>query len=104
MIKSQFQKHENVYWLKMVFAKAEDVLEMHQHGPKNYHDTVVINGSIEAYGPDKEWLYKANTGDFLYYTDDKQHHEIKALEDNTVILNLYRNPMPHVDDLLGQWL
>ena len=104
MIKSQFQKHENVYWLKMVFENAEDVLEMHHHGPKNYHDTVVINGSIEVYGPNKVWLYTANAGDFLYYTDDKQHHEIKALENNTVILNLYRNPMSQTDDLLGQWL
>ena len=33
-----------------------------------------------------------------------EHHEIKALENNTVILNLYRNPMSQTDDLLGQWL
>lgn len=63
-----------------------EILPMHTHPPHGAHLTIVLSGSIRAYGPNfSETLYKGNFYDFA---DDQQTHEFVALEDNTRIVNI----------------
>ena len=91
------QKHSNnQYALLVEFPKKGNVLELHEHDKNNYHNTVVISGKVACYGIDSEdWYVELCSGEYINFTDKQQHHEIKALEDNTKILNIYKEPQPH---------
>ena len=71
-------------------------LELHEHSPSNYHDTVILFGKCEISGPDKKWTMVLSAGERYDYTDEEMHHEIIAIESDTEILNVYRNPMPQM--------
>lgn len=80
------------------FDKSEG-LELHEHMPLNYHDTLVLTGSIQISGPDNSWSKTLKANERYNYTDDEMHHALIALEDDTEILNIYRNPMPNIASL-----
>jgi len=69
------------------FAKAGDGIAMHQHEPDKAHNVIVLRGSVSIAGA---VLEAGHVHDF----DNSAPHEIKALEDDTQILNLMLNGMP----------
>jgi tellurite resistance-related uncharacterized protein len=99
------QKRSNdKYALLVEFSGPGDKLEMHEHFKGNYHDMVVISGKVKCHGPNPtSWNVECSTGEFYAFTDEQQHHEIEALEENTVILNTYHDPQPHWN-INGEWL
>lgn len=67
------------------FAKALDVIPMHTHDYS--HLTVVVSGRIKATDGSKSSEFgPANVINFA----SGKPHEIIALEDNTVILNIFK--------------
>jgi hypothetical protein len=87
--------------LHMRFADGE-VLEMHEHMLPTYHDVAVVCGRASVYGAN--WCKEVSAGETLLLTDGEMHHEIKALEPDTEVLNVYRLPMPRLAATLGtEW-
>lgn len=70
------------------FPKRGDGLPMHQHMEEDKHNVIVLNGSCDVYGLEKSWCYRLGPGSIFHFQDHEYPHEIAALEDNTVILNL----------------
>jgi quercetin dioxygenase-like cupin family protein len=76
------------------FEKAGDILEKHVHGDIDNHITIVACGRILAYSHD--WETEVPAGKIIDFKVGEPH-EIKALEDNTRIVNIlkqYIPPMP----------
>lgn len=71
------------------FAVTGDVLPMHVHTIDNIHITIVARGSVRAYLHD--WEKIATAGQIVDFRP-KDPHEICALEDNTRIVNIQKNP------------
>jgi hypothetical protein len=76
--------------LTIRFGEAGDVLEMHSHPEGNYHDTLLIEGEAEIYGPDRKWVAQLTPGKLLVLTDEQMEHEIRALTPGALVINLYR--------------
>ena len=70
------------------FPKIGDGLPMHNHGLEDRHNVIVLNGSCLVYGLNKTWSYRLNQGAVFHFQEDEYPHEIAALEEKTVILNL----------------
>ncbi len=71
------------------FEKSGDVLTKHNHTENNVHITIVARGKIKAYSHD--WELEAVAGQLLDFRPGEPH-EILALEDNTRIFNIIKNP------------
>jgi hypothetical protein len=102
MLKSKF-----VFWgesiaLMLLFEEAGDTLEFHEHTPETYHDLVVDSGKVEIVGPDREWSVSIKAGESYNIPDDRQAHEVVALESGTVVANVYREYRPHLERLIGK--
>jgi len=72
------------------FEKAGDILPKHNHAEETAHITVVARGKIKVYSHD--WELEAIAGQLLDFPAG-QPHEFMALEDNTRIFNLIKNPV-----------
>jgi quercetin dioxygenase-like cupin family protein len=72
------------------FEKAGDILEKHNHTEDNVHITIVARGKLKAYSHD--WEMEATAGQLLDFPAE-QPHELMALEDNTRIFNILKNPV-----------
>ena len=72
------------------FQKAGDTIPMHEHDEATAHITFVIKGSIVARGFEAAWESSGSAG-LLISFEESMPHEIEALEDGTVILNLLKN-------------
>jgi quercetin dioxygenase-like cupin family protein len=72
------------------FKKAGDILPKHNHTEDNVHITIVAKGKLKAYSHD--WEMEATAGQLLDFPAG-QPHEFMALEDNTRIFNIIKNPV-----------
>ena len=73
---------------KYLFPKRGDGLPMHGHMEENKHNIIVLQGSCEIYGPEKKWSQTLKQGSIFHFEEDQYPHEVAALEDETIILNL----------------
>jgi quercetin dioxygenase-like cupin family protein len=71
------------------FVKTGDILPLHEHDYFSVHITFVLKGRIVSRGP--SWETSGAAG-LLISFQENMPHEIEALEDGTVILNLLKNP------------
>jgi quercetin dioxygenase-like cupin family protein len=74
---------------KYDFEKAGDVLPKHNHTEETAHITIVARGKLKAYSHD--WSLEATAGQLLDFRAGEPH-ELMALEDNTRIFNIIKNP------------
>jgi len=75
------------------FEKTGDILEKHVHGEIDNHITIVACGKILAYSHD--WEQEVPAGKIIDFKVGEPH-EIKALEDNTRIINITKKYMPTI--------
>jgi quercetin dioxygenase-like cupin family protein len=75
------------------FEKAGDILPKHNHNEDTAHITIVARGKLKAYSHD--WELEAVAGQLLDFPAG-QPHELMALEDNTRIYNILKNPVDGV--------
>ena len=71
------------------FEKAGDTLPKHNHTEETAHITIVARGRLKAYSHD--WELEAVAGQLLDFRAGEPH-ELMALEDNTRIFNIIKNP------------
>jgi quercetin dioxygenase-like cupin family protein len=71
------------------FEKSGDVLPKHNHTEETAHITIVARGRLKAYAHD--WELEAIAGQLLNFRAGEPH-ELMALEDNTRIFNIVKNP------------
>lgn len=71
------------------FEKIGDVLPKHNHDKNTVHITIVARGKIKVYSHD--WELEATPGQILDFRPNEPH-EFMALEDNTRIFNILKNP------------
>jgi quercetin dioxygenase-like cupin family protein len=71
------------------FENAGDILPKHNHDEGTAHITIVARGRIKAYSHD--WETEFECGKLIDFPPE-QPHEIMALEDNTRIINIVKNP------------
>lgn len=71
------------------FEKAGNILPKHNHTKSDVHITIVARGKIKAYSHD--WELEAIAGQILDFRPGEPH-EFMALEDNTRIFNIVKNP------------
>jgi hypothetical protein len=83
----------DLFGIAYLFERAADGIPMHAHRRELLHDVLVIRGSALIYGPDGFWSARLFPGQ-LFQFDSSKLHEIAALEDGTVILNVYTNGLP----------
>lgn len=72
------------------FEKAGDTLPKHNHDENTVHITIVARGKLKAYSHD--WELEATAGQLLDFPAG-QPHELMAMEDNTRIFNIIKNPV-----------
>jgi len=72
------------------FEKAGDILLKHNHTENNVHITIVAKGKLKAYSHD--WEMEATACQLLDFPAG-QPHELMAMEDNTRIFNIIKNPV-----------
>jgi quercetin dioxygenase-like cupin family protein len=71
------------------FEKSGDVLPKHNHTESDVHITIVARGRLRAYSHD--WSVDADAGQILDFRAGEPH-TLMALEDNTRIFNITKNP------------
>jgi quercetin dioxygenase-like cupin family protein len=76
------------------FEKVGDLLPKHNHAEETAHITIVARGKIKAYSHD--WELEAIAGQILDFPAG-QPHELMAMEDNTRIFNIIKNPVAGVE-------
>jgi quercetin dioxygenase-like cupin family protein len=76
------------------FEKAGDILPKHNHTEDNVHITIVAKGKLKAYSHD--WEMEATAGQLLDFPAG-QPHELMAMEDNTRIFNIIKNPIAGIE-------
>jgi len=76
------------------FEKVGDLLPKHNHAEETAHITIVARGKIKVYSHD--WELEAIAGQVLDFPAG-QPHEFMALEDNTRIFNIIKNPVAGVE-------
>jgi quercetin dioxygenase-like cupin family protein len=76
------------------FEKAGDILPKHNHTEDNVHITIVARGKLKAYSHD--WEMEATAGQLLDFPAG-QPHELMAMEDNTRIFNIIKNPVAGIE-------
>ena len=69
------------------FERAGDILPKHVHTEADVHITVVAKGRLLAYSHD--WQKEATAGQIIDFRAGEPH-ELKALEDDTVIFNVLK--------------
>jgi len=72
------------------FEKVGDILPKHNHNEDTAHITIVARGKLKAYSHD--WEMEATAGQLLDFPAG-QPHELMAMEDNTRIFNIIKNPV-----------
>jgi len=71
------------------FAEAGDILSMHTHTKDDVHNTFVVSGEIEAYGPERIWSGIYGPGTIISFAEG-QWHEFAATKANTKIVNILK--------------
>ncbi len=78
------------------FEHAGDILPKHVHTDENVHITIVCRGELLAYSHD--WEQKAIAGQVLDFRPGEPH-ELKALVNNTRIINIVKKMNGHVGQI-----
>jgi hypothetical protein len=71
------------------FEKSGDVLPKHNHDESTAHITIVARGRLRAFSHD--WSVDAEAGKILDFRAGEPH-TLMALEDNTRVFNITKNP------------
>jgi len=95
MFKNEIIEFGNLFCQKYTFPKRGDGIPLHEHKEiKEQHLTIVQQGSCICYGENKNWEIILKQGDIYDFPNDKQKHEIIALEDNTIIMTINKYDKP----------
>jgi hypothetical protein len=97
MLFYRYAKHGGKSVIELHFQHAGDTLEMHKHFKGNFHDVVVKRGAATIYGPNDRWSATPKNNKLVKLSTEQQEHEIVALEDDTIVWNVYHEPMPSHD-------
>ena len=84
----------DLYGMKYTFPKKGDGIGMHDHIESQKHNCMVMRGSIEIYGPNKNWRKTVLAGEIFDLLPEHHPHEFIALEDNTVVMGMFINGRP----------
>lgn len=85
-LKTESRSFGEIRLVKYIFEKKGDVLPLHSHSKETQHITIVVKGSVHLSGPSLN--KKLKQGEVYDYLDAEQTHQITALKDNTIILNI----------------
>jgi hypothetical protein len=77
-------KEMNVVQITLEYAG--DKLPMHTHVHGNIHITILLKGKLRIHGPDFETFI--SEGEVYDFKENEYTHELVALVDNTVFLNI----------------
>jgi hypothetical protein len=88
MFHFKIYQYKKLFGLKYTFPKRGDGIPLHTHSEDEKHNVVVMKGSVEVYGPGKQWSKTLTAGEVFDLEDEHHPHEIVALEDDTIILGL----------------
>jgi hypothetical protein len=94
MFHFKLYQYPNALTQTYTFPKRGDGLRMHDHPECDKHNVVVMKGSIEIYGPEKQWSKRLTAGEVMDLHDEHHPHEIAALEDGTIIMGMFINGRP----------
>jgi len=100
MLLYRFTRDGEVTSLNLHFQFKGDVLELHAHPESSFHDVRIDRGAVSIYGPGRRWEIIGKAGDFVALTDEQQEHEIIALQDDTLIANVYKGAQPQMEALI----
>jgi len=85
-------KPGNIFGIYYTFNKGQG-LRMHLHSDDMFHNVIVLKGKVAVYGYEGLGLKVVESGTVFDF-DSSQPHEVCALTDNTIILNLYISGTP----------
>lgn len=91
MLLHNIENIPNLSITKYVFEKKNDLLQKHTHPQdiSQQHITIILSGVLECVFPTHSKILKQ--GEIYDFKEDEQTHELIALEDNTIILNIRKN-------------
>jgi hypothetical protein len=78
--------------IEITLEHVGDTLPMHTHQEGNIHITVLLKGKLKIHGPHFETFL--SEGDVYDFKENEYTHELIALEDNTVFLNITKKYSP----------
>lgn len=87
MLQAKRLEYGNLKGMLYDFEKAGDILPKHIHTENDVHITIVARGKLKAYSHD--WEIEASAGQIIDFRPGEPH-ELKALEDNTRIINVVK--------------
>ena len=89
MLKVEQLQIPNLMVTKYTFSTKGTILPEHTHDKDTEHITIILSGSLECdYGTHVKHLHQ---GEVYDHTENEQTHELRALEENTTILNITKN-------------
>lgn len=92
-----------IYGLIYTFPERGDGIGMHDHhNVEDRHNIIVLKGSLEVYGLNREWTRTLHTGDIMELEDCHHPHEVLALEPNSEMMGLFVNGRPSYADELSE--
>lgn len=99
----------NLFWQEYRFPERGDGIPMHEHTTRDdQHTVTVLRGSVVIFGPRMSWEVVVRQGQTYDIPNDRQQHEVIALEDDTLTMhhNKYGPPPGPLDadDLRGTGL
>lgn len=72
---------------------------MHNHIEAQKHNVMVMQGSVEVYGPEKSWSVILKAGDVFDFAEHQYPHEIAALEPDTLMMSMFVNGKPEGEEI-----
>ena len=84
----QTYRYGNLVGTMYKFPKRGDGIPMHGHNVEDIHNVICLKGKCLLYGPNKEWEVTLDQGEIYHFAPHEYPHEIAALEEDCVILNL----------------
>lgn len=100
MFNFKLYEFASLYGMTYQFPQRGDGIGMHNHEQNQEHNVMVMRGSVQIYGPNREWCYTLRAGD-IFNLDPVLHypHEIVALEDDTSIMGMFVHGKPEGEHL-----
>tara|TARA_R110000868_G_scaffold353933_3_gene615164 strand:- start:102 stop:518 length:417 start_codon:yes stop_codon:yes gene_type:complete len=77
---------KNMTVSKILLENVGDKLPMHSHIEDTIHITIIMEGKVKISGPTFEKYF--SKGEICDFEEHEYTHEIEALEDNSVFLNI----------------
>ena len=95
----QHYKSGNIFGIKYNFDNVGDGIPEHQHDSTHAHNMVATRGAVEIYFPTTKTTINLVAGETFDF-DWTQPHGIKAIEDNSSIINFFLYGQPEGYDTL----